>query len=86
MVRAHIELLARGGTHTSSVPCEGTAYHSNTYETGRVKFEKELAHTAGYTTGDPEKSGQRVHYKVNGLGLRQCSIHSPMAQCNWNSG
>ena len=54
---AHIELLARGGTHTSSVPCEGTAYHSNTYETGRVKFEKELAHTAGYTTGDPEISG-----------------------------
>jgi hypothetical protein len=54
---AHIEFLARGGTHTSSVPCEGTAYHSNTYETGRVKFEKELSHTAGYTTGDPEISG-----------------------------
>ena len=54
---AHIELLARGGTHTSSVPCEGTAYHSNTYETGRVKFEKELEHTAGYTTNDPEISG-----------------------------
>jgi hypothetical protein len=54
---AHLELLARGGTHTSSVPCEGTAYHSNTYETGRVKFEKELEHTAGYTTNDPEISG-----------------------------
>src|SRR5207244_3351365 len=25
---AHVELLARGGTHSSSVPCEGTAYHS----------------------------------------------------------
>ncbi len=54
---AHIELLARGGTHSSSVPCEGTAYHSNTYETGRVKFEKELEHTSGYTTNDPQISG-----------------------------
>jgi hypothetical protein len=54
---AHIELLARGGTHSSSVPCEGTAYHSNTYETGRVKFEKELDHTSGYTTNDPQISG-----------------------------
>ena len=35
---AHIELLARGGTHTSSVPCEGTAYHSNTYETWKSKI------------------------------------------------
>src|SRR6266571_4208342 len=54
---AHIELLARGATHSSRVPCEGTAYHSNTYETGRVKFEKELEHTSGYTTNDPEISG-----------------------------
>jgi hypothetical protein len=53
---AHIELLARGGVHTSSKSCEGTAYHSNLYETGRGKFEKELEHTAGYTTNDPEKS------------------------------
>ena len=26
-----------------------TAYHSNTYLTGRVKFEKDLKHTAGYS-------------------------------------
>jgi hypothetical protein len=35
--------------------CEATTYHSNTYETGRVKFEKDLMHTIGYTTKDPEK-------------------------------
>jgi hypothetical protein len=54
---AHIELLARGGRHTSTQGCEGTAYHSNTYQTGRAKFEKELEHTAGYTTNDPQKTG-----------------------------
>ena len=40
---AHIEFMARGGVHTSSKSCEGTAYHSNLYETGRSKFEKESA-------------------------------------------
>jgi len=67
---AHIELLARGGVHTSSKSCEGTAYHSNLYETGRSKFEKELEHTAGYTTNDPEKSG--VTKKLDGqwIGLK----------------
>ncbi|MGB7955731.1 MAG: Ig-like domain-containing protein, partial [Candidatus Nitrosopolaris sp.] len=67
---AHIEILVRGGTHTSSVPCEGTAYHSNTYETGRVKFEKELAHTAGYTTGDPEISGATSPLKGKWVGIK----------------
>jgi F5/8 type C domain/Bacterial Ig domain len=67
---AHIELLARGGVHTSSKSCEGTAYHSNLYETGRSKFEKELEHTAGYATNDPEKSG--VTKKLDGrwIGLK----------------
>ena len=67
---AHIEFLARGGTHTSSVPCEGTAYHSNTYETGRVKFEKELSHTAGYTTGDPEISGATGTLQGRWVGIK----------------
>ena len=67
---AHIELLARGGTHTSSVPCEGTAYHSNTYETGRVKFEKELSHTAGYTTNDPEISGATGTLQGKWIGIK----------------
>jgi len=59
----HIELLARGGRNTNddgtidglSRQCEATTYHSNTYLDGRIKFEKDLQHTVGYTTGDPEK-------------------------------
>ena len=61
---AHIELVARGGKNTDdnrlfkglSEQCEATTYHSNTYETGRVKFEKDLEHTQGYTTNDKEKT------------------------------
>ena len=60
--KAHIELVARGGKNTNdktlinglSEQCESTTYHSNTYETGRVKFEKDLEHTQGYTTNDSE--------------------------------
>jgi hypothetical protein len=53
----HIELLARGGRNTDSIKhgCEATTYHSNTYLDGRVKFEKDLMHTEGYTKKDPEK-------------------------------
>jgi hypothetical protein len=59
----HIELLARGGRNTNddgtidglSRQCEATTYHSNTYLDGRIKFEKDLEHTIGYTTGDPQK-------------------------------
>lgn len=61
---AHIELVARGGKNTNdnnlinglSEQCESTTYHSNTYETGRVKFEKDLMHTQGYTTDDKQKT------------------------------
>ena len=60
---AHIELVARGAKNTNNetlingypAQCESTTYHSNTYETGRVKFEKDLQHTQGYTTNDKEK-------------------------------
>jgi hypothetical protein len=60
---AHIELVARGGKNTNnknlinglSEQCESTTYHSNTYETGRVKFEKDLEHTQGYTTEDKQR-------------------------------
>ena len=59
----HIELVARGGRNTHDIgtidglsrQCEATTYHSNTYVDGRVKFEKDLEHTIGYTTKDPEK-------------------------------
>jgi hypothetical protein len=54
----HIELVARGGRNTNDIgtvnglsrQCEATTYHSNTYVDGRVKFEKDLEHTIGYTT------------------------------------
>jgi hypothetical protein len=53
---AHIEFGAHGARNTSGgtvggfdSSCEATAYHSNTYLTGRVKFEKDLKHTAGYS-------------------------------------
>jgi len=59
----HIELVARGGRNTHNIgtidglsrQCEATTYHSNTYVDGRVKFEKDLEHTIGYTTNDPER-------------------------------
>jgi hypothetical protein len=53
---AHIEFGAHGARNTNGgtvggfdSSCEATAYHSNTYLTGRVKFEKDLKHTAGYS-------------------------------------
>jgi hypothetical protein len=63
---AHIEYVARGARNTNDqylvggypAMCEATTYHSNTYMTGRVKFEKDLMHTAGYTANsqDPQIS------------------------------
>jgi len=51
---AHFEWFCRGGPkHSSSLRCEGTSYHANIYEKegseGKVKFEKELQHTNGYS-------------------------------------
>ena len=65
--RAHIELVPGGYRQTSranqvgkdlAVPasCEAMSYHFNVYPlTGRVKFEKDSDHTAGYTRSNPEK-------------------------------
>ncbi len=36
------------GSSTVDVHCLGTAYHGNVYPTGRVLFEKEVAHFDGY--------------------------------------
>ncbi|HET7149661.1 MAG TPA: Ig-like domain-containing protein, partial [Candidatus Nitrosopolaris sp.] len=64
---SHIEFGAHGArnTHGGTVggfdsSCEATAYHSNTYLTGRVKFEKDLQHTNGYSveSADPQKLNQ----------------------------
>jgi hypothetical protein len=40
---------ARGGTHTSSEGCEGTAYKGNLFYSGRVRFAKEQWHAGGYS-------------------------------------
>ena len=62
--QAHIEFGGHGARNTNGgtvggfdSSCEATAYHSNTYLTGRVKFEKDLKHTAGYSVGsaDPQE-------------------------------
>lgn len=53
----HIEFLCRGSEHHSTNGCLGTSYHSNIYPSGRSKFEKELQHTSGYATNDPQKTG-----------------------------
>ena len=74
---AHIEFMARGGVHTSSKSCEGTAYHSNLYETGRSKFEKKLQHTAGYTTNDPEKSGATSKLDGRWVGIKAVFYTKP---------
>jgi F5/8 type C domain-containing protein/Big-like domain-containing protein len=64
---SHIEFGAHGARNTSGgsvggfdSSCEATAYHSNTYLTGRVKFEKDLKHTPGYSveSADPQKLNQ----------------------------
>ena len=75
---AHIELVARGGrsandlTMFSGLPeqCEATTYHSNTYVTGRVKFEKELEHTQGYAIQDPEKSNAVYPLHGRWIGIK----------------
>jgi hypothetical protein len=61
---SHIEFGGHGARNTGGQTiggfdnsCEATAYHSNTYLTGRVKFEKDLKHTPGYSveSADPQK-------------------------------
>jgi hypothetical protein len=39
----------RGGTHTSSKGCEGTAYKGNLFYSGKVRFAKEQWHSGGYS-------------------------------------
>jgi hypothetical protein len=67
---AHFELQARGARHTDAAPCEGTGYHLNTYVTGRVKLEKELEHTAGYTTADPQVARATAPLTARWIGLK----------------
>jgi hypothetical protein len=79
---SHIEFGAHGARNTNGgtvggfdSSCEATAYHSNTYLTGRVKFEKDLQHTNGYSveSADPQKLNQVNTTEFNGknwLGIK----------------
>lgn len=62
----HIELEARSGVHSDDkYECQGTSYHFNVYEDGRVKMEKELKHNNDYypnSQDDPVK-----HNVIDGL-------------------
>jgi hypothetical protein len=44
-----LDWYARGGRHSSSVPCEGTALHGGLQLDGSVRWKKEIWHTGGYT-------------------------------------
>lgn len=58
----------RGGLHTNSYECEGTAYKGNLYYSGKARFAKEQWHSGGYsftttkTVTDPIK-GKWVGFK-----------------------
>jgi hypothetical protein len=45
----HIDWYARGGKHSSSVPCEGSALKGWISTEGTVSWIKEIWHTGGYT-------------------------------------
>jgi len=102
---AHIELVARGGKNTNdnttinglSKQCESTTYHSNTYETGRVKFEKDLEHSQGYTTEDKQRSNaikepllgrwigiKAVFYNLNNNSVKLEQYVDNNADNNWH--
>jgi hypothetical protein len=44
-----LDWYARGGTHSSDVPCEGTALKGTISVNGDVSWLKEIWHTGGYT-------------------------------------
>jgi len=81
----HIELVARSGRNTNDIgtvnglsrQCEATTYHSNTYIDGRVKFEKDLEHTIGYTTGDPQKRHATSPLLGRWIGLKAVFYNLP---------
>jgi hypothetical protein len=81
----HIELVARGGRSTNDIgtidglsrQCEATTYHSNSYVDGRVKFEKDLEHTIGYTNGDPEKQHSMTPLLGRWIGIKAVFYNLP---------
>jgi hypothetical protein len=51
----HFSWYGRSGNHSSSVPCDGTAYHMELSYEGAVWYQKEIWHTGGYT---PTRRGE----------------------------
>ncbi|MGE0545504.1 MAG: hypothetical protein AB7O24_28455 [Kofleriaceae bacterium] len=60
---AHIEHVMGGARQTNDsdvvngfpMTCEASSYHANLYPpTGRAKYEKDLRHTDGYSTNNPQ--------------------------------
>lgn len=84
---AHIEFLARGARNTDeqteinglTLQCEATTYHSNTYETGRVKFEKDLMHIQGYTSDsqDPQLKHATNNLEGRWIGIKAVFYNLP---------
>jgi hypothetical protein len=51
----HFSWYGRSGNHSSTVPCDGTAYHMQLAYDGSVWYQKEVWHTGGYT---PTRRGE----------------------------
>jgi hypothetical protein len=54
---------ARGGRHSSSVPCEGTSLKGDIRVNGEVFWQKEIWHTGGYTD---ERAKDKVTHSILG--------------------
>ena len=56
-----LDWYARGGTHNSDVPCEGTALKGTISVDGEVSWLKEIWHTGGYTRPKDTHQGYRFN-------------------------
>lgn len=76
----HFEIETRGGpTHNNDENdgCEGVSLHANLYVNGRVKLEKELSHTKGYTENDPQISGVTTNLMDRWIGMKGIFYNTP---------
>jgi hypothetical protein len=86
---AHMELEGRCGYNSTDSTqigspskdrsCEATKYNANAYFTGRVKFEKCIMHTNGYSSSNPEKTNALSPAKWTGqwTGFKQVMYNIP---------
>jgi hypothetical protein len=65
---SHITWYARGGRHSDSVPCEGSAYKGSLTYDGRVRFQKESWHVyydqAPYASATSSYLGRWIGFKA----------------------